>query len=64
MKRNLLFVLTKEQKKLEDCRSVFLNILFSSRITVEDAKISAKSTDAKHAILVTSHTLNQYSLDS
>ena len=30
----------------------------------EDAKIKAKSTDTKHAILVTSHTLNKYSLDS
>ena len=30
----------------------------------EDAKIKAKSTDMKHAILVTSHTLNKYSLDS
>ena len=30
----------------------------------EDAKIKAKSTDMKHAILVTSHTLNKYLLDS
>ena len=30
----------------------------------EDAKIKAKSTDTKHAILVTSHTLNKCSSDS
>ena len=30
----------------------------------EDAKIKAKSTDTTDAILVTSHTLNKYSLDS
>ena len=26
----------------------------------EDAKIKAESTDTKHALLVTSHTLNKY----
>ena len=30
----------------------------------EDAKIKAKGTDTKHAILVTSHILNKYSSDS
>ena len=30
----------------------------------EDAKIKAKSMDTKHAILVMSHTLNKYSMDS
>ena len=30
----------------------------------KDAKIKAETTDTKHAILVTSHTLNKYSLDS
>ena len=30
----------------------------------EDDKIKARSTDTKHAILVTSHILNKYSLDS
>ena len=33
MKRNSLFFLMKEHKKLEDCRLPFLNILFGSRLT-------------------------------
>ena len=33
MKRNFLFFLTKEHKKLEDCRLPFLNILFGLRVT-------------------------------
>ena len=53
----------KEHKKLEDCRLPFLNILFGSK-SFEDAKIKAKSTDMTDVILVTSYTLNKYSLDS
>ena len=33
MKRNFLFFLAKEHKKLEDCNLPFLNILFSCRVT-------------------------------
>ena len=65
MKRNFLFFLMKEHKKLEDCRLPFLNIYLVLELqSFEDAKIKAKSTDTTHAILVTSHTFNKYSLDS
>ena len=67
MKRNFLFFLTKEHKKLEDCHLPFLNIniyLVLELQSSKDAKIKAKSMNTKHAILVISHTLNKYSLGS
>ena len=65
MKRNFLFFLTKEHKKLEDCCLPFpISYLVLELRSFEDAKIKVKSTDMKHEILVTSHTLNKYSLDS
>ena len=66
MKRNVSFFLTKEHKKLRRlpftvCQYLILVLELQS---FEDAKNKAKSTHTKHAILVTSHTLNKYQLDS
>ena len=66
MKRNFLFFLTKEHKRIGKT-AVYrfsMSYLVLELQSFEDAKIKAKSTDKKHAILVTSHTLNKYSLDS
>ena len=63
MKRNFLSFLTKEHKKLEDYH-FSISYLVLELQSFEDAQIKAKSTDTKYAILVTSHTLNKYSLDS
>ena len=65
-KRNFLFSLRKEHKKIG--RLPFTGFSISYLVpelqSFEDAKIKAESTDTKHAIPVTSHTLNKYSLDS
>ena len=64
-KRNILFFLAKEHKNWKTALYHFsISYLVLELQSVEDAKIKAKSTDTKHAILVTSHTLNKYSLDS
>ena len=66
MKRNFVFCLTKEHKK--NWKTAVYRFSISYLVlelqSFEDAKIKAKSTDMKHAILVTSHTLNKYSSDS
>ena len=60
-----IFFLRTRIKQLEDYRLPFLYVLLSSGVkNLEDAKIKAKSTDTKHAFLVTSQPLNKYSLDS
>ena len=66
MKRNFLFFLTKEHKKNWKTATYRFSIsyLVLELQSFEDAKIKAKRTDTKHAILVTLHTLNKYSLDS
>ena len=63
MKRNFLFFLTKEHKKTAVYRFSISYLVIEIQ-SFEDPKIKAKSTDTKHVILVTSHTLNKYSLDS
>ena len=59
------FFFTKEHKnfgRLPFTISIYCLVLELQ--SFEDVKIKAKSMDSKHAILVTSHTLNKYSLDS
>ena len=65
MKRNFLFFLTKEHKNWKTAVYRFsVSYLVVELQNFEDAIIKAKRTDTKHAICVTSHTLNKYSLDS
>ena len=65
MKRNFLIFLTKEHKKNWKTAVYRFSIsyLVPELQSFENAKIKAKSTDTKPAILVTSHTLNKYLLD-
>ena len=63
MKQNLYFFLRKSIKKWKTA-VISISYLVLDLQSFEDAKSKAKSTDTKHAILVTSHTLNKYSLDS
>ena len=62
MKRIFLFFLTKDHKKT--WKTAFYRFSMSYLVlelqSFEDAKLKAKSTDTKHPILVTSHTLNKY----
>ena len=66
MKRNFLFFLTKKHKK--NWKTAVYRFSISYLVlelqSFEDAKIKAKSTDTTHPIVVTSHTLNKYSLNS
>ena len=68
MQQNFLFFLTKEHKNWKTTIyhfSVHVSYLIVPELqSLEEAKIKAKSTNTKHAILVMSHTLNKYSLDS
>ena len=66
MKRNFFyFFLRKSIKNWKIAVDRFsISYLVLELQSFEDAKIKAKSTNKKHAILVTSHTLNKYSLDS
>ena len=67
VKQNFLFFITKEHKRIERLPFTISQYLiwFQSYKTLKMLfKIKAKSTDTKHAILVMSHTLNKYSLDS
>ena len=65
MKRNFLFFY---ERALINWKTAIYCFSISSLVlelqSFEDAKIKAKITDTKHAILVTSHTLNKYSLDT
>ena len=66
MQRNFLFFLKKRAlKKLKIAIYGFsISYLVPELQSFEDAKIKAKSTNTQHAILVTSQTLNKYSVDS
>ena len=56
IKRNFLFFLAVYRFSI--------SYLVLELQSCEDAKLKTKSMDTKHAILVPSHTLNKYSLDT
>ena len=62
------FFIFSYERALKNWKTVIYRFSISYLVlelqSFEDAKIKAKATDTKHAILVTSHTLNKYSLDS
>ena len=61
MKRNFYCFLQKGIKNWKTAVYCFsISYLVLELQSFEDAKINAKSKDKKHAILVTSHTLNKY----
>ena len=64
LKRIFLFFLTFIKNWKTAVYRFSISYLVLELQSFEDAKIKAKSTDTKHAILVTSHTLNKYSLDA
>ena len=65
MKRNFLFFLRKSIKNWKTAVYRFsISYLVLELQSFEDAIIKAKSMDTKDAILVTSQTLNKYSLNS
>ena len=66
MKRNFLFFSYERVYKIWKTAVYHFSVsyLVLELQSFEDAKIKAKSMDTKHAILVMSHTLNKYSVDS